>query len=133
MFEEKKNMTMPEKKPREEANERTSPGRFYVPDTDIYETENTLVMAMDLPGVEKENLEINLEKDVLSVEGRVALTDYDGLEPVYTEYNVGHFARTFRLSKQIDQEGITAHVDDGVLTLHLQKAKEPVPRRIAVS
>nr|VFK01306.1 MAG: HSP20 family protein [Candidatus Kentron sp. H]VFK01321.1 MAG: HSP20 family protein [Candidatus Kentron sp. H]VFK04936.1 MAG: HSP20 family protein [Candidatus Kentron sp. H] len=129
---EQKKLTTPEKKPQEEGGERTSPGRFYAPDTDIYETDNTLLMTMDLPGVEKENLEINLEKDILSVEGRVALTDYDGLEPVYTEYNVGHFARTFRLSKQVDQEKITAHVDDGVLTLHLQKAKESLPRRIEV-
>nr|VFJ43298.1 MAG: HSP20 family protein [Candidatus Kentron sp. DK]VFJ64128.1 MAG: HSP20 family protein [Candidatus Kentron sp. DK] len=132
MSEEKK-LTTPDKQSQQESGERTSPGRFYVPDTDIYETENALVLKMDLPGVERENLEINLEKGILSVEGRVALTDYDGLEPVYTEYNVGHFARTFRLSKQIDQEGITANVADGVLTLNLQKARESLPRRIAVS
>lgn len=132
MSEERK-MTSPDKTLREENGERTSPGRFYVPDTDIYETDNMLAMTVDLPGVEKENLEINLEKGILSIEGRVALTEYDGLEPVYTEYNVGHFARTFRLSKQIDQGGITANLDDGVLTLHLQKAKESMPRRITVS
>ncbi|MBT8420258.1 MAG: Hsp20/alpha crystallin family protein [Gammaproteobacteria bacterium] len=132
MSEEKK-LTTPEKKPQEVNGERTSPGHFYVPDTDIYETEMMLVLTMDLPGVEKENLEINLEKDILSIEGRVALADYDGLEPVYTEYNVGHFARTFRLSKKIDQEGITAHVDDGVLTLHLHKTRESLPRRITIS
>lgn len=132
MSQERK-LTTPEKKAREEGGERTSPGSIYVPDTDIYETDGALVMKVDIPGVEKDNLEINLEKDILSIEGRVALTDYDGLEPVYTEYNVGHFARTFRLSKRIDQEGITAQVDDGVLTLHLQKAKESLPRRITVS
>jgi len=121
------------KKAQEEKGERTQPGRFYVPNADIYEADDVLVMTMDLPGVEKENLDINLEKNILSIEGRVTLSDYDGLDPVYTEYNVGHFARTFRVSRQIDQEGITAWVEDGVLTLHLKKVQESVPRRITVS
>jgi len=130
---EEKKMATEDKKPQAGNGERLVPGRFYVPDTDIYEDDEQLVLTMDLPGVDKNDLEINLEKDVLSVEGRVALTDYDGLDPVYTEYNVGHFARTFRLSREIDQEGISAHIDDGVLALYLKKKEESIPRRIEVS
>lgn len=121
------------KTPQAGNGERLTPGRFYLPNTDIYEDGEQLVLTMDLPGVDKDNLEINLEKSLLSVEGRVTLDDYDGLDPVYTEYNVGHFARTFRLSSAIDQEGITAQIDDGVLTLYLKKRKESIPRRIAIS
>nr|VFK78553.1 MAG: HSP20 family protein [Candidatus Kentron sp. SD] len=130
---EEKKMATGEKKPQSGHGERITPGRFYVPDTDIHEDGERLVLTMDLPGVDKNDLEINLEKSILSVEGRVNLTDYDGLDPVYTEYNVGHFARTFRLSREVDQEGITARMEDGVLTLYLKKREESMPRRIAVS
>ena len=121
------------KKELEQKEEQTRPGRYYLPNTDIYETEEALVVTMEVPGVEKQNLDVKLEKDVLSVEARVTLSNYDGLEPLYTEYNVGHFARSFSLSETIDQDGISAHVADGVLTLTLQKAKEAVPRRIEIS
>lgn len=130
---EDKTLSVQEKKEAAKAEEKTVPGRFYVPNTDIYETEDALVVAMELPGVEKDAVEIKLEKDVLAVEGRVSLANYEGLEPVYTEYNVGHFTRSFSLSREIDQEGITAKVADGVLTLRLGKAKQVVPRRIEVT
>nr|VFK16087.1 MAG: HSP20 family protein [Candidatus Kentron sp. LPFa]VFK31966.1 MAG: HSP20 family protein [Candidatus Kentron sp. LPFa]VFK65942.1 MAG: HSP20 family protein [Candidatus Kentron sp. UNK]VFK71616.1 MAG: HSP20 family protein [Candidatus Kentron sp. UNK] len=130
---EEKKLATENKKPQAGNGERITPGHFYVPDTDIYEDGNQLVLTMDLPGVDKNDLEINLEKSVLSVEGRVTLADYDGLDPVYTEYNVGHFARTFRLSNAIDQEGITAHIEDGVLTLYLKKKEASIPRRIEIS
>ena len=74
-----------------------------------------------------------IENDVLRVEGRVDFGNYEGMEPLYTEYNVGHFARAFTLSSKIDQQQITAKVEDGVLTLTLKKAREAMPRRITVS
>ena len=58
---------------------------------------------------------------------------YENLEPVYAEYNVGHFTRTFTLSNKIDQDGISADLGDGVLTLTLRKAKQAMPRRIAIA
>jgi len=76
---------------------------------------------------------IALEDDVLRVEGRIDFTKYEGLEPVYTEYNVGHYARGFTLSGKIDRDGIMAQLDDGVLTLTLPKAKEAMARRITVN
>jgi len=54
------------------------------------------------------------------------------LEPVYAEYNVGHFTRAFTLSNKIDQEGISAELADGVLTLTLKKSKAALPRRIDI-
>jgi HSP20 family molecular chaperone IbpA len=67
------------------------------------------------------------------VEGQIDFSKYGGLEPVYTEYNVGHYARAFTLSSKIDQENISAQVEDGVLTLTLPKVKEVQPRRITIS
>jgi HSP20 family molecular chaperone IbpA len=112
--------------------EKTSPGRYYVPYADIFETDESLSVVMEMPGVEKKDLDIGLENDVLRVDGRIDFSKYEGMEPVYTEYNVGHYTRSFTLSNKIDQERITAELDDGVLTLTLPKAKQAQPRRISI-
>jgi HSP20 family protein len=75
---------------------------------------------------------VNIENDVLRVEGRIHFAKYEGLEPLYTEYNVGHFARSFTVSNKIDQQQVSAQVDDGVLTLTLKKAKDAIRRKIAI-
>jgi HSP20 family protein len=121
-----------EKKELVSKEEKTVPARFYVPTTDIFETEDALTVVMELPGVEKTEIDVNVENDVLRVEARIDYSKYEGLEPLYTEYNIGHFARSFTLSNKIDQQQISAQLDDGVLTLTLKKAKEALPRRIAV-
>jgi len=112
--------------------EKTIPARFYMPSTDIFETGDALKVVMEVPGVPKDALDVKVENDVLSVEARIETTNYNGLEPVYTEYPVGHFARSFTLPEQVDQHNITAQLDDGVLTLTLNKRPETKPRRIAI-
>jgi HSP20 family protein len=126
-------LAVQEKKELVSKEEKTVPARYYVQNTDIYETDDALTVVMEIPGVEKKDVEVNIENDVLRVEGRVDFAKYEGLEPLYTEYNVGHFARTFTLSNKIDQQQITAQLDDGVLTLTLKKAKEAIPRKIAIN
>jgi HSP20 family protein len=113
--------------------EKTIPGRYFVPTADIFETDDALTVIMEMPGVEKKEVSIALEDDTLRVEGRIDFSRYQGMEPVYTEYNVGHYARGFTLSGKIDRDGISAQLDDGVLTLTLPKSKEAMPRRIAVN
>jgi HSP20 family molecular chaperone IbpA len=113
--------------------EKTVLARYFVPYTDIYETDEALTLVMEMPGVEKKDVDVQLENDVLRVEGRIDSSKYEGLEPVYSEYNVGHYARGFTLSDKIDQEGIKAELVDGVLTLTLRKAKSALPRRIELS
>jgi HSP20 family molecular chaperone IbpA len=112
--------------------EKTVPARFFVPSTDIYETEDGLTVVMEMPGVEKENVTVKLENGVLSVEGHIDSSKYQDMQPVYTEYNVGHFARSFTLSESVDQGEISAELNAGVLTLTMKKAKEALPRRIEV-
>src|SRR5438874_4121949 len=114
-------------------DEKTVPARYYVPTTDIFETEDALTVVMEIPGVEKDAVEVNVESDILRVEARIDFSKYEGLDPLYTEYNVGHFARSFTLSNKIDQQQINAQLDEGVLTLTLKKAKEATPRRIAIT
>jgi HSP20 family molecular chaperone IbpA len=113
-------------------DEKTVPGRYYVPFADIYETDEALAVVMEMPGVEKKDIDVALENGVLRVDGRIDFSKYDGMEPVYTEYNVGHYTRSFTLSDKIDQEKISAQLDDGVLTLTLPKAKEAQTRRISI-
>ena len=113
-------------------DEKTVPGRFYVPYSDIYETDEALTVLMEMPGVEREGVNIALEDDVLRVEGKIDFGKYEGMEPVYTEFNVGHYTRSFALSGKIDREGIGAQLEDGVLVLTLPKAREAQPRRIAI-
>jgi HSP20 family protein len=85
-----------------------------------------------MPGVEKKNVSIALENDVLRVDGQIDFSNYQGMEPVYTEYNVGHYTRGFTLSNKIDRDKISAQLDSGVLTLTLPKAKDALPRRITL-
>ena len=112
--------------------ERTVPGRHFVPPADIFETDEALTVIMEMPGVEKDNVSIALENDVLRVDGQINFSNYEGMEPIYTEYNVGHYARGFTLSGKVDRDKISVQLDDGVLTLTLPKAKEAMPRRISV-
>lgn len=113
-------------------DEETVPGRYYVPFADIYETDEALCVVMEMPGVEKKDIDVALVNDVLRIDGRIDFSKYEGMEPVYTEYNVGHYTRSFTLSNKIDQEKISAQLEDGVLTLTLPKAKEAQPRRISI-
>jgi HSP20 family protein len=104
-----------------------------VPDADIFESEDAITVVLEMPGVDRKDVDVRLENDALRVEGRIEFSKYDGLEPVYTEYNVGHYARAFTLSDKIDQDAISAELNDGVLTLTLKKAKAALPRRIAIT
>jgi HSP20 family molecular chaperone IbpA len=122
-----------EKQELTQQEEKTVPGRHYVPPADIFETEEALTLMLEMPGVGKNSIDIQIENDVLRVEGKIDYSAYSDLEPTYTEYNVGHYTRVFTLSNKIDQGAITARVEDGVLTLTLPKSKGALPRRIAVN
>jgi HSP20 family protein len=117
----------------EKAQESTTPLRAFLPVTDIYETEQALTLVMEMPGVGKDGLDVNVDSGVLTVEGRINFDKYDGLQPLYTEYNIGPYRRSFRLPSQINQDGITAEITDGVVTLVLPKAEEARPRQITVT
>ena len=116
----------------ERPEESTIPLRTFIPDTDIYETGDALTVVMEMPGVDKSNVDISVEKSVLKVDGRIDLSKYGGLQPVYTEYNIGHYSRTFQLASSIDQGKIKAEMKDGVLSLVLPKMEQAKPRSIPI-
>jgi HSP20 family molecular chaperone IbpA len=113
--------------------EGTTPGRVFVPITDIFETPEALTVVLEMPGVDRDTIEASVENDVVTIEGRIDFTKYEGMQPVYTEYNVGHFARSFEISNKIDQSKISALMKDGVVTIVLPKAEQAKARKIQVS
>lgn len=122
-----------EKREVERKQESTVPARAFLPPTDVFEGGDALTIVMEMPGVDRKDVDVNVEDGVLNVEGRLDFSKYEGMQPVYTEYNVGHYRRSFSLSNKIDQNRISAQMQDGVLTLLLPKAEDAKPRTISVS
>jgi HSP20 family protein len=122
-----------EKRELSAAEERTEAGKFFSPYTDIHETERAVVVSMEMPGVDKSSIDIRLDKGVLTVKGTIDSAKYESLRPIYSEFNVGNFVRTFTVSTKIDGARISAAVADGVLTVELPKAAEALAKRISVN
>lgn len=114
--------------------EDVRPGRYYQPDVDIFEDEKCMQLRADMPGASAGSISVELRDGVLTVQGEVDLAAYDGLVPMYTEYNVGHYLRRFRLPSQdvYDPERVSAKFDNGVLEVELPKSERSRPRRIEV-
>jgi HSP20 family protein len=121
-----------QKRELEKKEEGTIPTRVFLPATDIYESEDALTVVVEMPGVDKDDVAVRIEDGVLNVEGRLDFSKYQNLVPIYTEYNIGNYARSFRLSAKIDQSKIAAEMNDGVLSLLLPKVEEAKPRTIQV-
>ena len=128
----KQELQVQQKRELETKEETTIPTRTYLPTADIFETQDALRVMLEMPGVEKTNIDVTVEDGVLNVRGRLDFSKYNNLQPLYTEYNVGHYARSFRLSSRIDVNKIGAEFTDGVLLLTLPKVEEAKPRTIQV-
>jgi HSP20 family molecular chaperone IbpA len=105
-----------------------------VPDVDILETDDALLLYADMPGASNESIRVDLDNDVLHVEGDVSAGDYEGLAPVYTEYNVGNWVRRFTLAdgQRLAADKVSARLTNGVLEVRLPKAEREKARRIPV-
>ena len=128
----KQELQVQQKRELDKKEETTIPARMFLPTADIYETQDALSVVLEMPGVEKNNVDVSVENGVLKVEGRLDFSKYQGLQPLYTEYNVGHYSRSFRLSSKIDHNRIGAELRDGVLALTLPKVEEAKPITIQV-
>jgi HSP20 family protein len=100
------------------------------PPVDIYETREGLVLLADLPGVSKENLEVRVDDEILTIQGK-AEHEVPG-QPIYREYELSNFFRQFEISDQIDTEKIKADLKYGVLKLDLPIAQSAKPRKVEV-
>jgi len=117
----------------EKKQESTVPTRVFLPVTDIFETDQALTVILEMPGVDKERVEVGIENDILTIIGRIDFSRYEALTPLYTEYNIGNYSRSFQISSKIEQKDIRAELKDGVMTLVLPKAEAAKPRRISVN
>jgi HSP20 family protein len=128
----KQELQVQKKRELETKEEGTIPARTFLPTADIFEAEDALHVVLEMPGVEKDNINLSVREGVLNIEGRLDFAKYKDLQPLYTEYNVGNYSRSFRLSTSIDQNKIGAELKDGVLSLTLPKLEEAKPRTIQI-
>ncbi|MGM0981816.1 MAG: Hsp20/alpha crystallin family protein [Pseudomonadota bacterium] len=103
-----------------------------LPPVDIFEDGSALHLIADMPGVTRESLHIEVDNNVLSLEGEVRLDMPDGLAAIYAEVRAQRYARRFTLSHEIDAEAIQARIDKGVVELVLPRKETHRRRRIEV-
>lgn len=112
--------------------EPTRSGPVYMPAVDIFETDQAITVLADMPGVEPENLVVDLRESVLTLTGRVTPVENPKEDYLLFEHRTGTFQRQFTLSAAIDQSKIDARLTDGVLRLELPKIEKAKPRQIEV-
>ncbi|MCE5336559.1 MAG: Hsp20/alpha crystallin family protein [Desulfobacteraceae bacterium] len=128
-----KDLQVEEKKEVQASGESTKNVPVFIPAVDIYESENSLTLLADMPGVPLGNVDIDLNADQLTIRGSVPQRPENSGKILFQEYCVGDYYRQFTLSNEIDREKIQASMKDGVLKLVLPKAEAAKPRKIAVT
>ena len=108
------------------AEQLVTPLASVVEDTDAY------LLKVEMPGVNKEGLEISVENNELAIVGRRSLPQIEGTL-IHRESRTENFRRVFELDPSIDTSKVSARIDQGVLTLTLPKAEQVKPRKITVS
>jgi len=104
--------------------------RYQIPPVDICESKDGLMVIADLPGVERDGIDIRVNNDVLTIQGKVKnVAKGDG---IYNEFAMLDYFRQFQLSDQVAQDKITAELKHGVLKVYLPKMEKAKPKQIAV-
>lgn len=104
--------------------------RYLKPAVDIIETEKGLTMIADIPGAAKDNLDINVDKGILTVSAPVS--HFMPGRPIYTEFEYAHYYRQFSIPEILDHEKAKADFSNGVLILKVPVAEATKPRRIEI-
>jgi len=112
--------------------ERTRQQRVYTPSVDIIERKDDIVVMADMPGADEKSVDITLEKNVLTIYGKVESEIPENHRLYMSEYGVGDYHRVFNLTNEIDRDKIQATVKNGVLKLILPKAETVKTKKIAV-
>lgn len=112
--------------------ERTKPGALYIPNVDICEDKDSLVLYADVPGAGEGDIKVTLENDILTIEAKVAPEKRDMHRLVYAEYGIGDFYRSFTITEAVDRDKIEARLKDGVLKIILPKAEASKPKQIRI-
>jgi HSP20 family protein len=101
---------------------------------DLYETPEDYVVTATVPGLKPEDLELTVQSAVLTISGEIKpeAGDQERVQYQVRERSYGRFSRQFRLPLAVDADRIQAHLEHGILTVHLPKAEEAKPRRIEI-
>jgi len=118
---------------RQGAAQSAADTRALRPHVDVLEDERGITLLADLPGVPRDQLDIKVDGETLTIEGTVATATPQGLQPAYVELRVPRFRRAFTLSRELDTGHIEANLKDGVLNLRIPKLEHAQPRRISVN
>ncbi len=110
-----------------------APQRAVQPAVDVFEDAGGITLLADMPGVQREQLELKIEGDALLIEGGMQPFTPESTEAVYAEVRVPRYRRSFTLSRELDTARVEAKLKDGVLELRIPKLEHAQPRRIAVS
>ncbi len=106
--------------------------KTYMPRADVFETKDSVVLVADLPGVDEKSVDITLEKNVLTIHGKVEPSTPAGFKAAFAEYGEGDYERSFKLADEIDRNAIEASVKNGILRVTLQKAGPSLAKKIEV-
>ncbi len=106
---------------------------FWAPRTDLAETDDAFVLTIDLPGINRDEVEITFEDGALKVSGERQINrEQENSQFHRIERSYGRFFRAFRFGENADPEHIEANFDDGVLTISVGKREQSKPRRIEI-
>jgi HSP20 family protein len=105
---------------------------FQVPRVNISENEDSFIIAADMPGIDKNNIELKTEDNNLTVIGKADLVGKTEAKYILREKRVGNYVRKFKLGESIDQDGIEAKLVNGQLLLTLPKKESVKPRNIEI-
>lgn len=114
-------------------SEPTRPGRVFVPPVDIYETPAGITVLADVPGATNDSIEIDLDNRTLTLSADVPEVGLGDETDVATEWASGRYHRQFTLPQRIDQSGIEASLNAGVLKVWLPRSEAAKPRKITVA
>jgi len=103
------------------------------PSVDIFEDTAGITLRADMPGVSREHLDIQVNRDTLSIQGEAEIPMPEGMEAIYADIRLTRYQRSFSLSSELDGEQAEASLKDGVLTLRIPKHARYQPRKIEVS
>jgi HSP20 family molecular chaperone IbpA len=104
-----------------------------LPPVDIYEDAAGITLIADLPGVSRERLSVQVDKDTLLIEGEAAIEMPSDMEALYADLRTTRFRRSFTLSRELEANRIDAQIKDGVLTVTVPKRAEAQPRKIQIN
>lgn len=106
--------------------------RVIRPAVDIFEDQSGITLRADMPGVSRDNLDIRIDRDTLSVEAQASISTPEKMEALHAEVQSTRYQRSFSLSGELDTDNVEANLKDGVLTLRIHKRAEHQPRKIEV-